>query len=203
MARPKAADHDAQRDHILAHAVAAFADHGYASASMAELALRSGVSKAGLYHYYTQKEALLFDALMRYTDRLLEICASASAQGDPHARLSDLVARFIEEYQTSRAHHMVLLNDVKFLAPAQRALIEGQQRQVVNTFATTIAQAYPQHAQEPSLKATTMALLGMINFMFAWFKGQGPLSHAQFAQLVIGLWTSALAAPQPSWKSPA
>ncbi len=65
MARPKAADYDAQRDHILALATAAFAELGYPSASMAQLAQACGTSKARLYHYFPSKESLLFESLER------------------------------------------------------------------------------------------------------------------------------------------
>ena len=75
MARSRSADYDSQRDRILALAVRAFAETGYASATMAALASACGTSKARLYHYYPSKEAILFDSLDRYTARLGEIVA--------------------------------------------------------------------------------------------------------------------------------
>jgi TetR/AcrR family transcriptional regulator len=197
MARPRAADFDAQRDLILAQAVQAFADSGYASATMAHIALRCGVSKAGLYHYYTQKESLLYDALEQYTDRLVSLCQARSSVEPGEARLRLLIADFIDEYQSSRAHHIVLLNDVKNLSPAQRAAIEERQRLVVQCFADTIASAFPEHAGPSRLKPTTMALLGMINFSFAWYRPEGALSPEAFAHLVIGLWLNALKGSPP------
>ncbi|MCQ4438559.1 TetR/AcrR family transcriptional regulator, partial [Clostridioides difficile] len=43
--------------------------------SMSDLATASGTSKARLYHYYESKEAILFDLLDRYTNRLMLIIA--------------------------------------------------------------------------------------------------------------------------------
>ena len=37
-----------------------------------------------------------------------------------------------------------------------------------------------------------MALLGTINFTFAWFRPDGPVSHERFAELVIELWERGL-----------
>jgi hypothetical protein len=35
------------------------------------------------------------------------------------------------------------------------------------------------------LKATTMALLGMLNFSFAWLRPDGPMSYEAFGELVL------------------
>lgn len=194
MARPKAADHDLQRVRILSAAVSAFASVGYPSASMAQLALACGTSKAGLYHYYVSKEALLFDALNHYTLRLLQLGQSVVARGlSADQTLQALIRTFLAEYRSAHDYHVALLNDVKFLAVAQRDQIRDQERAVVQVFAKCIGKAYPKRARDQAmLMATTMALLGMINFTFAWLRAEGPLSDQQFADLVIDLWQRGL-----------
>jgi hypothetical protein len=42
-----------------------------------------------------------------------------------------------------------------------------------------------------------MALLGMINFTFAWLRPDGPMSYERYAQLVIELWDHGLQAAPP------
>ena len=63
MARSIATDHDDKRLVILKAAARLFADEGYGRASMSALASACGISKANIYHYYSSKEALLFDIL--------------------------------------------------------------------------------------------------------------------------------------------
>jgi len=75
MARPKSATHDIKRDAILDIAAQCFADRSYPAASMNEIATACGTSKARLYHYYDSKEAILFDLMDRYTQRLLSLIA--------------------------------------------------------------------------------------------------------------------------------
>lgn len=194
MARTRAPDHDQQRDRILNAAVRAFAEVGYPSASMSQLAAACGVSKAGLYHYYASKDLLLYDALDRYTRRLLELAGSAPATvTSPAGTLRALIRSFMSEYRSAQAYHSALLNDVKFLGPTQRDQIRAQEREVVEIFARTIASAYPAAAASGRLMPTTMALLGMINFTFAWLDPDGPMNDRQFADLVIELWERGLA----------
>jgi AcrR family transcriptional regulator len=193
VARTKAADHEQQRDRILSAAVNAFAQVGYPSASMSGLARLCGTSKAGLYHYYASKDALLFDALDRYTRRLLLLAQSVCRADQPAAQtLRDLIRAFMTEYQSAQAYHVALLNDVKFLAEPQRLRIRAQERAVVQMFSDLIAKAYPQRAAGDRLMPITMALLGMINFTFAWLNPNGPMNDRQFADLAIELWENGL-----------
>ena len=193
MARPKAPDHDAQRARILERAVEAFARNGYASASMASLAGDCGASKAALYHYFPSKDALLFEALDGYTRRLLAIVEAEQARGlAPRAELAAIVRALMASYGSSAAYHVALLNDVGFLADPQRALVRARERAVVDAIAATLQRAYPLAVTPGNRVVVTMALLGMINFTFAWLSPEGPVSHAQFADLVIDLWSKGL-----------
>lgn len=194
MARTRSADHDAQRERILAAAVAAFSEVGYPSASMAQLAAACGTSKAGLYHYYPSKEALLFDALDGYTRRLIALGEAVEARGlPPREQLAALLHDFMVEYRDARADHVALLNDVKFLAEPQRETIRTQERRVVAVFRRAIEAAYPERMRGDAAMPTTMALLGMINFTFAWLRPDGPMSHERFAALALALWEKGLA----------
>jgi AcrR family transcriptional regulator len=189
LARPKATDYDDQRDRILALATAAFAELGYASASMSQLAQACGTSKARLYHYFPSKESILFESLERYTRRLVELVDGVKARGlPPREELAALVRALLAEYRESRAMHVALLNDVKFLAPGERERIRAQQRAVVEAVAATLDHAMPGRFAPEERTPATMALLGMINFTFAWLKPQGPMSYERYADLVVDLW---------------
>ncbi|MGD9946510.1 MAG: TetR/AcrR family transcriptional regulator [Burkholderiaceae bacterium] len=193
MPRPKALDYEQQRDRILELAVRAFAEIGYPSASMAQLAQACGTSKGRLYHYYPSKEAILFDSLQRYTQRLNLIVDGARARGLPaRQELSAMVRDLLAEYRHSHDYHVALLHDVKFLAPELRERIKERERAVVAAFADTLARAYPQRMTPALRTPLTMALLGTINFTFAWLRPDGPMSYEQFAELVIDIWQRGL-----------
>lgn len=195
MARPKASDHDLQRERILALATAAFAELGYPSASMSQLALACGTSKARLYHYFPSKEAILFESLDRYMQRLCRRVAEVRGRGLPaRDELAGLVRALLVEYRDSRPHHIALLNDVKFLAPAQREPIEAREREIVEAVADTLQRAAPGRFAPGERKPATMALFGMINFTFAWLSPTGPMSYERYADLVIDLWERGLLA---------
>ena len=203
MARPKSASHDIKRDAILDIAAQCFADRSYPAASMNEIATACGTSKARLYHYYDSKEAILFDLMDRYTQRLLSLIAltDATAQRrnlDDRAALHELIRAFLQEYESSATRHVALLNDTQFLsdvpdehlgspAISPRELILNRQRDVVAAVTRALRRAYPDRLNASNQTAITMMLFGMINWTFTWLRPGGPISYVAFADEVIAL----------------
>jgi len=199
MARPKSQQHELKRDEILDIAAQCFADRSYPAASMNDIAAAGGTSKARLYHYYESKEAILFDLLDRYTQRLLAVIGQAEATAqrrnlDERAALHELVRSFLEEYESSATRHVALLHDTKFLGDAQREMILDRQRDVVSAFTRFLRRAYPQRLTAANQTAITMMLFGMINWTFTWLRPGGAMSYPQFAEEVIAMLEKGLAA---------
>ena len=152
MSRTRSASFEQHRDAIRASAARLFAQHGYPVTPIAELARSCGVSKALLYHYYRDKEQLLFDIADRYLDSLLAIVAEVDAlRLVPAARLRELVERFMAAYEDAAIFHRVLVQDVKYLKPAHRRAINAKQRRVVQAYADAVAAAAPQLAGDALL----------------------------------------------------
>jgi len=201
MGRPRAQNHDENKALIRDRAAAAFARLGYASASMADLAQACDISKAALYHYYDSKEAILFEALDTYTSRLSKLTHTFTDDADnkdlsvsrARDRLSSLINALLAEYAHAHNFHVNLLTDVKFLGDEQRKQITEREREVVRRIGQLIDQAFPGRIEPHLRSVTTMALLGMINFTFAWWDPDGPVDHKQLAQVMIDLWWQGLA----------
>ena len=185
MARTRAATFDQQRASILQAAAGLFAERGYEGTSMAELAQACGVSKPLLYHYYRDKQHMLFDIADSYMDRLVAIVAHVRARNlSPEDNLRALIARFMQEYQHSQPQHMVLVQDVKFLADLQRAQVLGKERDVVEAFAQAIAALKPRLRKKALRVPLAMILFGMINWTFTWLRAAGPLTYEDMGQVV-------------------
>ena len=199
MARPKSSQHELRRDEILDVAAQCFAERSYPAASMNDIAAACGTSKARLYHYYDGKEAILYDLLDRYTQRLLAIIGQAEATAqrrnlDDRAALHELIRAFLEEYETSATRHVALLHDTKFLGDQQREAILDRQRDVVSAVTRFLKRAYPGRLNARNQTAATMMLFGMINWTFTWLRPGGPMSYAAFAEEVIAMVDRGLAA---------
>jgi len=197
VARKKADTFDVQRAAIRDAATRLFAEKGYKAASIADLARACGVSKALMYHYYRDKEHLLFDIADSYIDRLQSIVDAVGAEELPAAaHLRRLVESFMAEYEHSAARHRVLVQDVKYLERIHRARVLAKQRRVVQGYADVIAQLASADRARLA-KPLTMILFGMINWTFTWLKDTGPLTYADMAPIVTDLFLGGVARVRP------
>ncbi len=197
MARKKADTFDVQRAAIRDAATRLFAEKGYKAASIADLARACGVSKALMYHYYRDKEHLLFDIADSYIDRLQSIVDAVHAEELPAAaHLRRLVESFMAEYEHSAARHRVLVQDVKYLERIHRARVLAKQRRVVQGYADVIAQLASADRARLA-KPLTMILFGMINWTFTWLKDTGPLTYSDMAPIVTDLFLGGVARVRP------
>jgi len=190
MARPRASDHDDKRRAILEQSAKLFARHGYDRASLSILAEACGMSKALLYHYYTDKAALLFDIIRTHLEYLLavtEIPERLQAQ-DPRSRLQHLAATLLEAYHQADSKHHVQINQLQYLPQPQQATLKAMQRQLVDRFSAAIAPCLPRGAgHDALLKPLTMSLFGMLNWNHLWFREGGPMTRRGYAKLAVAL----------------
>lgn len=84
-----------RRQAIVAAAAAVFLEYGYENASMAEIAARSGGSKATLYSYFSSKEELFLVVMKQHAEgRMMDAFASLQSGDD----LSATLRKFGEHY---------------------------------------------------------------------------------------------------------
>jgi len=173
---------------MLAAAARLFAERGYPVASVAELARAVGVSKALMYHYYRDKEQLLFDIVERYLDGLLALVEEVhSRKLSPDARLRALIERLMRAYEHSAAYHRVLVQDVKYLSTPHRNRARAKQRRVVEAFAKAVTAVAPGLDRAALLKPVTMVLFGMMNWTFTWLRDDGPLTYPDLAGVIAAI----------------
>lgn len=197
MARPRSPSYDDQRDLIVQHAAALFAQKGYPATSMNEVAQACGLSKPSLYHYFRDKYALLVTIAETHVRGLLRVVEEVEAAGAPGVqRLRELVARFMNEYAHAQNAHRVLTEDVRFLEGDDRARVLETERRVVQAFARAITEVRPELDAAGLAKPLTMLLFGMINWMFTWLKPDGQLTHEAMAPVVADLFLGGLPAVQ-------
>ncbi len=186
MARPIAADHDDKRRAILKAAAKLFASHGFDRASMNEIALACGVSKALLYHYYASKDQLLFDIIRAHLDDLVAAIEAVPTTLAPRERLAAMINALLEEYRHADEEHQIQISDMKRLPAEMKTELVERERILVKQFAGALAALEPALAgRRDLLTPLTMNLFGMMNWKFMWFRENGPVTHAGFAEMVM------------------
>ena len=187
MSRVRADDYDAKYQSILDRAAALFADVGYPSAKMLDIARACGASKSMLYHYFPAKDDLLLALLSEHLERLLaEINLAVENHGTPKKRLSAFVEAFVQKSAQSRQRHVSAMNDVKFLPPNMQKPLQRLQRRVIDRVAALLREVNPE-LPESSYKPYTMLLLGMLNWTDLWYKPGGRMKPQELCERISRL----------------
>src|SRR2546425_7307520 len=85
---------DSRRAAMCRAAAQIFRQRGFDATSVSDIAQALGLTKAGLYHHFESKEALLFEIMMFGLDRVRdEVIIPARAIADPEERLRQLIVR--------------------------------------------------------------------------------------------------------------
>lgn len=187
MARTQAADYDERRASIVEAAAGLFADKGFEGASVADLALRCGVSKSLIYHYYGSKEDILYDVMISHVRALDAAAREAVAGGSAAAKLRALTHRFIAIYIGAADRHRVLLNDLKHLPEARRGEIVSVQRGLIDAVRELIVTIEPRLAARAEGAVTAMLFFGVINWTHTWYDPEGPVAPEALADMATDL----------------
>lgn len=188
MARSRAKDYDDKRLSMLHRSAELFAASGYVGTSMNTIADACGVSKALLYHYYPDKEAILFDILSLHLEKLVAAVRKASVSaGDPVERFRTIVATLLELYRHADAEHQVQIASLKLLPKDKQQPLLASERILVGIMSDALAAAVPAAKQKRVLKPLTMSVFGMLNWHYMWFRDGGPMTRAEYADFVAQL----------------
>src|SRR3954454_18325840 len=121
MARTRSNDYYRKRQGILSPSAILFAQHGYTGTSITMIAEACGVSKALMYHYYSSKDAVLFDLLQDHLQHLAAVVqAAAQSAGSPEEKLFAISAALLEAARGADAEHHATSSSSKMLLPQQQ-----------------------------------------------------------------------------------
>lgn len=173
---PRRAD---RREQMVDAAARIFQAKGYDATSLQDIADAIGIQKGSLYHYIETKEDLLY--------AVIEEAHNGTERGNTRWRslVDDPLAAiraFIEDHTRASIDHLVYaavyFRDSEALDERRRSEIlaardryQGELRQLV---ASAAKAGKLRKGIDPSF--ATLVLFGMMNWIYYWYRPQGPMS---------------------------
>ena len=106
-----------------------FSDKGYLAATLGDVANAAGMTKGGIFHYFSTKEELLFLILYRYVDSTLrELKKKLDASNSPHDKLQIFLKHHIGNYRDNVAESRLILRERGNLPTNYSEIIKGRER---------------------------------------------------------------------------
>jgi len=186
------------RQEILRTAARLFQQRGYDATSMNDVAAALKLSKGGLYHHFQSKDEILFEIMNHAMEITQErVLAPVRSIADPADRLRALIRLHMEVVLSPRDREItVMLHENHPLPPALRKRINQRKKEYVHFVENLIADVQKEAQRTRAAKsavsprAAAFALLGMINWIYQWYKPEGELqaNHLipQFTDLLFG-----------------
>lgn len=154
---------------------------------MNDIAAALGITKAGLYHYITSKESLLFDIITLGLDSIdEEVVEPTRGIADPEARFLDIVLRHALLATCNDGVITLLIDEVHALPPPQRKQINLRRRTYFEYVRDTLRELHASgrlHEIDPTVAA--FSVLGAIVWLPQWFRPGGRLSSEEVAQEIV------------------
>ena len=173
-------------------------EKGYDATSVNDIARALGMTKAGLYHYISGKEALLFEIMSFGMDQIdAEVVAPTRGIADPEERLRQLLIRHARI--ATRAHGAVaqLSDEIRALPPPERKKIQRRMSAYFHLVRSTLGELKAAgRLRDVDLTVAAFTLLGMILWQPRWFRQGGRLNAEQVAVEVSQMALAGLLRPQ-------
>jgi len=173
------------RQEILRTAARLFQERGYDATSMNDVAAALKLSKGGLYHHFQSKDEILFHIMSHAMDiteeRVINVVRrvdGASVAGIEE-RLRTLIRLHIQVVISPEDREItVMLHENHPLPPTLRRKINGRKKDYLHFVEHLVADVQrARNSPSPvTPRAAAFALVGMINWIYQWYKPDGPLT---------------------------
>jgi TetR/AcrR family transcriptional regulator, cholesterol catabolism regulator len=174
------------RERIIETSMRLFEAHGYHRVTVDQIVKESGTSKGGFYHNFKTKDELLYIIHDQFISYVLEKAQDACQQWEtPPERLQAIVKSFVMMIDLYRSQVTIFYQESLFLAPEYFSEIEKKRDQYKQIMFSVIQEGIDTGDFRPELPVpiVSMAIFGMVNWIYKWYQKTGTYSIEQIADI--------------------
>lgn len=167
-----------------------FEQFGFHGVTVKQIVEAVGTSKGGFYHHFSSKDELLFVIHDTFISHILEKAMNASTTyHSPTTRLRKIIKDFVNVFDIYKPHLSVFYQESIYLKPRYEQLVKDKRTQFKQIIKQAIQDGIESGEFRKDLSAdiTTMAILGMVNWMYKWYKNSGPNTIDEIGDIYIDL----------------
>lgn len=197
------AKRERRREEILHAALRAFRHRGYHRTTLDDIARRLGVQKTALYHYFPDKEAILYACHRESLVELERIVAETRALGSPRERLRHVIREHVR-VMTDTLEGSPLAFEVTAFSRAPRQEIIAARDRYERELRRILASGMRRGVfRKTDAKIAAFAVLGAINWIARWYRPEGALQAGELGDRFADLFLNGLepASPAPTPRS--
>src|SRR5882672_1246969 len=168
---------------VLNHATEVFCEKGYEGASMRDLSRASGMSLAGLYHYFESKERLLYLIQKHtFTTILEKLKARLTGTSEPEQRIRVFILNHLEYFLVNQQGMKVLSHEDEALKNGLGSEIATIKREYYRICLGLMEALKRKRGLDFDARTAVMSLFGMMNWIYTWYNPRVDRGAEELAQ---------------------
>jgi len=173
------------RERLLQAAVDLFFEKGYASTSIREIGTKAGITNSLIYHYFTNKEELLFEIVNRSVGDLIDILKEVMrGVSDPLECLRQMLLAQTALLNAKRQKESkILFSEYHWLTGRKRKALRKSQREVYDIYKEKCKELKEKGLlNDIDLTVLTFSIFGVLFGFFRWYRETGALTKEDVAE---------------------
>lgn len=187
MASAKQKEVSNRRDEIMSAATELFYEYGYEKASLRDISRRVGLTQAAIYYHFRNKEEILYTIIEQSSNQLfftLKSCLSGNR--DPVEKLRNAILHHILSIKHNRKGAKIIIEDKRFLSGELNRLVREKEMSVFYLYKNHLRELQRiNKIKECDLTVATFGILGMINWLYHWYRPEKRLSIEKCAEEIV------------------
>lgn len=174
------------KERITEAALHLFEEHGFHNVTVDKIVQASGTSKGGFYHNFKSKDELLYTIHDSFITYVLDKASEAYEKFDtPAERLYETVKSFVMMFDMYRPHVTVFYQESLYLSAEYFQAIKEKRDRYKQLMFKVVQEGIDKGEFRPELPVpiTSMAIFGMTNWTYKWYKSDGKYSIQEIAEI--------------------
>lgn len=178
------------REKIIQKSLELFEQEGYHAVSVNKIVELAHTSKGGFYHHFSSKNEVLFVIHDLFITHALSKAKESNMLNDtPTNRLKNIIDEFVKVFDLYKSHLSVFYQESFFLDDKYEKIIKEKRNEfkfiIINVLNDGIRTG--EFRKELDVEITTMAILGMVNWIYKWYDSNGRKTIAEISHIYIDL----------------
>ncbi|MFZ4450492.1 TetR/AcrR family transcriptional regulator [Salibacterium aidingense] len=178
------------KQRITEAALKLFEEFGFHAVTVDKIVQESGTSKGGFYHNFKSKDELLYTIHESFISYIIDKAHQAHASwSTPAEKLYETVHSFVRMFEVYQAHVTVFYQESLYLSPVYFDSIKKKRDRYKDMMFSVVKEGKQQgeFRHELPVPITSMAIFGMINWTYKWYKAEGEYSIREIADIYADL----------------
>jgi TetR/AcrR family transcriptional regulator, cholesterol catabolism regulator len=192
---------DRRLSSILAHATNVFYEKGYEGASVRDLSRASGMSLAGMYHYFESKEKLLY-LIQKHTFSTIvkQLRGKLDSVQDPKTRVRIVILNHLEYFLANQKAMKVLSHEDEVLKNGFGDEVRALKREYYRICLDVLEDFKRVNQLRFSTRVAVLSLFGMMNWIYTWYNPRVDGDAAKLAEEMGNIFLNGIRHGKPAKK---